>query len=202
MLIFPCSNLTFGDIYASVLGLGSRFRRKVAASLRLSPRARVLDLGCGRGRLLKLIHEMYPEAELVGSDIDESSIEAAKKRVGQRARLKNEGATIISEKDNSLDMVVSTLVFHHLDVATKKLAVAEIYRALRPGGRVLIADFGKSDSKIERLIARIVCPRAEATEENLNGIVSGLLKEAGFENIKVTDKTLRIVHFLNANKPN
>ena len=52
--------------------------------------------------------------------------------------------------DRSFEGVLSSLLFHHLTSEHKREAIAEIYRALKPGGELHVADWGKSQNILVR----------------------------------------------------
>lgn len=100
--------------------------------------ASVLDVGCGTGRLLRAAAVRWPNAQLIGVDPAEGMVDIA--------RALTPGATIhrglaqsLPLPDASVDLVLSTLSFHHWrDHAG---GVREIARVLRPGGHFILADF-------------------------------------------------------------
>ena len=83
--------------------------------------------------------------------------------------------------DNSVDVVYSSLVFHHLPNDIKKKAIDEMYRVLKPGGQVVIADLGESRNKF---LARLFClfTKFQYLKGNLAGLIPQYLNEAGFKN--------------------
>ncbi len=198
--MLPGVNLSLGDIYAGLLGLGKGFREKILAVANLRGNERVLDVGCGRGRLLEALYKNFPKIYLVGTDTDEKSIRLAQKRLASNIKLRVESAEVISDQSGSFDFVVSSLAFHHMPYEVKRRALKEIYRVLRQGGRFLMVDFGESNKLSERLIAKIICPRAEAAKDNLDGRVLKLLQDTGFKSVKSLGKSLKIVHFIQSEK--
>jgi SAM-dependent methyltransferase len=98
---------------------------------------RVLDLGCGDGRLLALVLLACPEAAGVAVDFSPAMIDAAKARFANDARV-----SVIPHDLNdplpdfgSFDAVVSSFAIHHLPDPRKRELYGEIFRALAPGGR-------------------------------------------------------------------
>ena len=56
---------------------------------------------------------------------------------------------------NAFDVVLTNIMFHHLDLAEKRLAVAEIARVLKAGGRYVSAEFGpRARNPLERRLAK------------------------------------------------
>jgi ubiquinone/menaquinone biosynthesis C-methylase UbiE len=57
--------------------------------------------------------------------------------------------------DGSFDLVVSSLALHHIAEEVRATAVREIYRVLRPGGRLLIAEMQIPRRPLQRFLARL-----------------------------------------------
>lgn len=116
--------------------------------------ARILDLGCGTGSLTLAIKRSIPSADVVGVDGDPGVIARAaakSRRQGIPVDLRFAYAQSLPFDDGEFDVVVSSLVFHHLDPDVKSEALSEIHRVLRPGGRALIADWGPPRSPFESI---------------------------------------------------
>jgi ubiquinone/menaquinone biosynthesis C-methylase UbiE len=102
-----------------------------------SPPGAVLDIGCGTGRLLAAARAQWPEAKFAGVDPAPQMIAAAQRRNPQ-ADFKVAMAESLPIDDQSVDLVLSSLSFHHW--ADQKKALVEIVRVLRPEGRFCLAD--------------------------------------------------------------
>jgi len=101
---------------------------------------RLLDLGCGTGRLLEDLRRRLPEAELVGVDPSEGMLAVARQRLAGEPGVRLEVATAarLPLPDASVDVVTTTMSFHHWEAQDASLR--EVARVLAPGGRLLIAD--------------------------------------------------------------
>ena len=143
---------------------------------------RVLDLGCGTGTLTLLLRRHQPGAALTGMDVDEKVLEIARQkslRVGLPAIGWEKGAAgALPYPDAAFDLVVSSLVIHHLTLAEKRGAFREVRRVLKPGGRFYLLDFGPPRGWWMRLAALIMV-RLEHTAENFAGRLPRLMEEAG-----------------------
>ncbi len=113
-----------------------------AVSERTSQNGFVVDVGCGPGNVLRRIRQLRPDAYLTGIDIDPAIIRIAEKR----SRMQNIAYHVASIDDTHLpntsaDVVLSTLMFHHLSTETKIAAFQEARRILKPSGVFLLCDF-------------------------------------------------------------
>ena len=57
--------------------------------------------------------------------------------------------------DMSFDRVLSSLMFHHLTTENKRLALAEAFRVLQPGGELHVADFKKPNRSLPTMIREL-----------------------------------------------
>ncbi len=100
------------------------------------------DLGCGTGLLT--IPIAARGAHAVGLDVSTEMLRLLRAHTGRVAsshvELIHGDMRSLPIADGSIDAVVSCYAFHHLTDADKRVALAEVARVLRPGGRVVIAD--------------------------------------------------------------
>jgi tRNA (cmo5U34)-methyltransferase len=99
---------------------------------------RVLDLGCGDGRLAALVLEARPDAtEAVGVDSSAPMLDLARERFGDdaRVRLVEHDLTDPLPDLGLFDVVVSGFAIHHLPHDRKRSFLTEVAGILRPGGR-------------------------------------------------------------------
>jgi SAM-dependent methyltransferase len=102
-----------------------------AAEFRRHAGQHVLEIGCGSG--CDLLQFARHGAIATGVDISERHIQLARDRVGGLAVVKYGSACRLPFADGSFDYVYTHGVIHHID--TPDLAVQELLRVLRPGGR-------------------------------------------------------------------
>jgi SAM-dependent methyltransferase len=158
------------------------------ASLR--PGETVVDLGCGGGLdVLLAAAKVGPEGRAVGIDMTPEMIERARQNAARQgaANVSFHLATIdrLPLADASADCVISNCV---INLAPDKGAVfREIFRVLKPGGRVAVSDIALKrplpDDLAQSAAAYVGCVAgAIAIEEYERG-----LKEAGFAAVQVVD---------------
>jgi ubiquinone/menaquinone biosynthesis C-methylase UbiE len=113
----------------------SPYQEVILREAALSPDAKVLDLGCGRGHL----SPSFDADRYVGIDSSASFIAHAQRRhPGYEYQVMD--ATRLAFRDCSFDCVVVMGVFHHMDDETSKAALREIGRVLTPEGHCVILE--------------------------------------------------------------
>jgi len=128
----------------------------------------ILDIGCGTGRLLRAAQVRWPHARLLGVDPAEGMVRQAAKCLPD-ASIYVAPAENLPLRDASVDLVVSSISFHHW--ADQRRGLLEVARVLRPGGYFCIADI-----VIPRWMAWILRSRARTP-----AAIRALLVEAGLE---------------------
>lgn len=114
----------------------------------LQSHARVLDFGCGPGRVLDCVRDMHPGGELHGCDIDAEAIGWAAENLGERAAFRvNPLSPPLPYEDESFDLVYAVSVFTHLPEDLQRAWLFELRRVVKPGGLVLTTklDAGEYD---------------------------------------------------------
>jgi ubiquinone/menaquinone biosynthesis C-methylase UbiE len=183
----------FYDPLMRVTAREQRFRTRLLEIAAISPGQRVLDLGCGSGTLAILASERQPDAAIAGIDADPGMVERARRKAeaaGAKIELQVGSATALPHPDGSFDVVLSSLLFHHLPRDAKEQAAREIARVLAPGGRVAIADWGApSDPLMRALFLTIqLVDGFETTADSVAGRLPGILRAAGLGEVRERDR--------------
>jgi ubiquinone/menaquinone biosynthesis C-methylase UbiE len=133
------------------LGRERAFRETMLRFARLKPGEAVLDVGCGTGTTAILAkRQVSPSGRVEGIDASSEMVARAADKAA-RAELQVGFKTALAQtlpyEAQEFDVVLSTLMFHHLPRAGRQAFAAEAYRVLKPGGRVLVVDFTKRAEK-------------------------------------------------------
>ncbi len=111
----------------------------------------LLDAGCGTGRSLDFVKQVWPRLPVTGLDLSEAYIREARRHLARRswANLIVANAEAIPLADASQDAVTSTFVFHELPPKVRRTVLGEFARVLKPGGRLVIIDSLQSGDRPE-----------------------------------------------------
>lgn len=119
----------------------TNFLKKAISSLK-KDRIRILDVGCGTGRMLPGIFSIKKNIEYFGLDTSKEMIQHLKekaKRLGieKKVKIKISDATKMPFKDNSFDIVFSYHVLWHIPKKDQKEMVKEMRRVCKKGGFIV-----------------------------------------------------------------
>src|SRR5262245_54795430 len=136
------------DLGTTLLYFGRRaaLHRRVVELASIAPGERILDVGCGPGRLALAAGAVTGTAgEVCGIDPAPEMIALARRKatqLGVRARFDVAVIGALPYPDQRFDVVLSSLMLHHLPDELKRRGLVEIRRVLKPDGRIVAVDFG------------------------------------------------------------
>lgn len=197
--------------YDPVVRLTTRERRVKQALLdaaEIRSDATILDVGCGTGTLTVWIKEHYPDARVIGLDLDSTILEIARdkaEKAGVEIEIIKANAADIPLANASVDCVFSSLFFHHLLPAQKLNVMREIFRVLTEDGALHLSDWGRPSNRLMRgLFYAVQCLDSFATtEDNVRGLLVEHIERAGARSYCETasfDTVLGTLRLLQARK--
>ncbi len=205
-------------------GIDRQWRRRAVAALALSGRERLLDLCTGTADLAIAACSATPgAARAVGVDFSGAMLGVAGAKIRQRGLegcvcLLRGDATHVPIADRAMDRV--TVAFGIRNVERPDATCAEIYRVLRPGGRLAVLEFAIPKAPLLRaaylayfrqLLPRIgrIISRHNAAYGYLPASVAAfatpdefvkILEGSGFTNIQAVPLTFGIVYLYTAHR--
>jgi len=145
------------DLAVKLLTLGkeSKLRKETIRQAAISSGEVVLDIGCCTGTLTLLAKaETGKDGKVYGIDAAPEMIAVARQkayRQGHEVDFQTGLIEALPFPDSTFDVVLSSMMFHHLPPDLKPRALAEIYRVLKRGGRLVIVDMKRPETFIQRL---------------------------------------------------
>jgi ubiquinone/menaquinone biosynthesis C-methylase UbiE len=151
----------------------------------------VLDFGCGSLTLSLMVKQAEPSAYVHAVDVDKKVLklaEAKRKTSKEEIFIQEYDGKILPYPSNTFDKVISSLVFHHLNRDQKNNSLREIFRILKPGGELHIADWGKAKNFVMRtaFYAVQLLDGFKTTNDNVKGLLPNYISQAGFKDVQVT----------------
>jgi demethylmenaquinone methyltransferase/2-methoxy-6-polyprenyl-1,4-benzoquinol methylase len=160
------------------LGLHRHWKKLLASMAEVKPGQKALDLCCGTGDIAFALHRAG--AEVVGLDFSAAMLEVARERARKRPAQPNAAPLVFRTADvmeipygpGTFDVVSIGYGLRNLESWERGLE--EMIRVVRPGGRLLVLDFGKPDGWLWRqlfffylrtavpLLGKIFCRNAAA----------------------------------------
>jgi ubiquinone/menaquinone biosynthesis C-methylase UbiE len=163
----------------------------------------VLDVGCGPGYFTRMLAlPAGSSGSATGLDAAPEMVEYAthKARSLDNCSFRTGSAEELPFTDGSFDVVVSSLMLHHLPDETRLTAVFEMKRVLRGGGRLLLADFSIPERGIWHVVGSVTGhSRAQAHMMRRVSPLEPLVSEAGFIDLRSGD-TPPWLHYVRATK--
>jgi arsenite methyltransferase len=173
--------------------IGDVVRRRglVRSALAAGPGERILDVGCGPGFLsAELSQEVGPAGSVVGVDASPAMLALAARRCQGlgNVTLHQGDATSLPVADAGFDGAVCVQVLEY--VADIPAALRELYRALRPGGRVVLWDVDWATvswhSKDPARMARVLGAWDEhLARPSLPRVLASAMRSAGFQEVRM-----------------
>jgi len=192
------------DLVTTLLSLGRlpALHRRLVELARITPGERILDVGCGPGRLATVAGTVAgPAGETCAIDPAPEMIGLARRkaaRAGVPVRFEVGVIEALPYPANRFDVVLSSLMLHHLPDDVKRRGLAEIRRVLKPGGRVVAVDFGATPGQG---IGHLLCVLRIRTGWDHAERLRDMLRDAGFDAAEMGPTGHRALAFVRGRKP-
>lgn len=176
------------DVVVRIATRERSFKTALIEQAHIGPDHEVLDLACGTGTLAIWIKQRQPRANVRGIDGDPNILAIASRKA------KDASVPIVFDRGlsfslpypvASFDRVLSSLFFHHLSWRDKQRTARELYRVIRPGGQLHVADWGRASGPLMRaaFCAIQLLDGFENTQGNVEGRLIELFRAAGFADV-------------------
>ncbi len=177
----------------------SKFRRRQIELMDLCKGEKVLEVGCGTGILSILAKTAVGESgEVEGIDIAPKMISKAQQKASKanlKIHFKIASVSELPYPDNNFDLVISSLMFHHLPLKIKKKGLEEIYRVLKEEGRFFLCDFC-SPHILTMPLMYLLLMWISPTRYQLLGKLPKLIRECKFKTVELRKKGVFLEYYL------
>ena len=198
----------WGNTYDTLVGLLSfgqerKLRLATLEKAAIRPGERILEIGCGTGTLtLGAKARGGPQSQVSGVDIAPDMIERARRKAvkaGLDVAFQVGRIEAIPFPDGQFDLVLSSLMLHHIHgEGAKQQGLREIFRVLKPGGRLLIVDVAPPENPHILGMAGLIVGR-EMLAHRVDEFIP-LLERAGFTGIETGPTQTPFLAFLNGKR--
>ena len=178
----------FYDIIAGATSRERSFKQALISQAGFKSGQQVLDLASGTGTLAIWIKQSNPLVTVTGIDGDPAILSIATRKA-QKADVAvqfDHGLSYsLPYPDSHFDRVLSSLFFHHLTWEDKQRTAQELFRVLKPGAELHVADWGYPTNALMRALFLTVqlIDGFKNTGDNVSGRLIGLFREAGFAEV-------------------
>ena len=132
-------------------GIDVWWRKKAIQQLQEIAPKKVLDVATGTGDVAIMTYRMLHPEKITGIDISEGMLELGKKKIeklglSNTIELQKGDSEVIRFEENSFDAI--TVAFGVRNFQNLEKGLSEMYRVLRPGGKLVVLEFSKSKNKL------------------------------------------------------
>jgi ubiquinone/menaquinone biosynthesis C-methylase UbiE len=188
----------FYDAIISTTGRERSVKKALIEQALLEPRQTVLDLASGTGTLAIWIKQHQPQTSVTGVDGDPEILSRASRKA-QKAK-----ASVIFDQalshnlpypEAQFDRVFSSMFFHHLSWEDKLRTTQEIFRVLKPGAELHVADWGRAANLCMRGLFLTVqlLDGFKNTQDHVQGKLITLFDQSGFIDVS-QQKTFNTIY--------
>lgn len=184
------------DAYMKKITLGrEHLLRETTVNLaQVKPGESILEIGCGTGTLtLAAKRKAGASGKAFGIDIIPGMIKISQEKAAQaNENIQFQIGSIdnIPFPENQFDVVMCSFMIFHMSENTRRKGIAEIYRVLKPGGRLLVLDLAMPTQLLSRLIAKILF--GGFLQHELQELLP-LMETSGFSDIEIGPANFRVL---------
>jgi ubiquinone/menaquinone biosynthesis C-methylase UbiE len=156
----------------------------IIKGLEIKPGSVVLDVGTGTGILIPFLQEAVGDSgSIVALDLAEEMLKRAKEKHGEQVRYVQGDIVNTPFEDNSFDEMICNSCFPHFQ--DKEVAVKEMMRILKPGGRVTVCHTASREdmNAMHRSFGGVVGEDMLPDDDEMKS----MFQQAGFASIEISD---------------
>jgi ubiquinone/menaquinone biosynthesis C-methylase UbiE len=138
----------------------------------------ILDFGCGTGVSVPHIRRHLSGTKLICADVSSASLEILHRRFGEETICSLIDTDRLDLPSNSVGMVFSACVFHHIQPEQQLLWLRELYRVTRPGGIIVVFEHNPLNPLTRYAVSRCIFDKNAVLLRPRN--LAGLVRKAGW----------------------
>lgn len=154
----------------------------------------VLEVGCGTGTLtLAMKKQVGPIGKAFGIDLIPGMIAASQRKAAdanEEITFQEGSIDAIPFPDNQFDVVMCSFMIFHMSGETRKKGIQDIFRTLKPNGRLFVLDLDLPVQPFQRTIAKLLL--GFMFEHKMEELLP-LMKEAGFADLELVPVPFRVL---------
>jgi len=141
------------NFWQLITGAEATKRKIIKAYCKPFMKAKILEIGCGTGTILKYIDKKI-DVDYSGYDINPKYINFARRKYGNRGNFYCENVRQSSVRGENFDMVLAIAIFHHLDDIESKKAITMAWEKLKINGLLILSEpvWTNQQSSIEKYL--------------------------------------------------
>lgn len=141
--------------YKYLEGRWEKVAKKISEFYKLPKKAKILDIGCGKGYLLYDFLKILPDAEIYGLDVSHYAVENSKQEIRENLLVGN--ACDLPYEDNFFDLVISINTLHCLEAPNLFRSLKEVERVGKSNKYICIESYRNELEKANLLYWQVSC---------------------------------------------